>query len=235
MQRTSLQTAQIISDLVARVAAIPVVQQLPPQANDQSIQHSIHAPEGQANPRTTARFREPKPFKGKADDVPGFLLEINDAIALSRNGLPTDQDKCIYMASFFEEGAAKQWYTSVRISQTHLLDSFVDFRNEFQAHFGNPNVATSAKYKIDALSQTGSVSSYAARYFELLVHVDWSEQTKIDTFYRKLKPVVKDIISYTPLTSVRRLSRSMLIFALTLTIECTNVHQGKMSWFSSAV
>jgi len=194
-QRMSLQTAQIISDLVARITAIPVGQQ--PTTN-LSVQHSIHAPEGQANPRATARFCEPKPFKGKADDIPGFLLEINDAIALSRNALPMDQDKCIYMASFFKEGAAKQWYISVRISQTHLLDSFEDFRNEFQAHFGNPNVATSAKYKINALSQTGSVASYAARYFELLVHVDWSEQTKIDTFYRKLKPAVKDIISYTP-------------------------------------
>ena len=108
-----------------------------------------------------------------------------------------DQDKCIYMASFFEEGAAKQWYISVHISQTHLLYSFEDFHNKFQAHFSNPNIATSAKYKIDALSQTGSVASYAVHYFELLIHVDWSEQTKINTFYRKLKLMVKDIISYT--------------------------------------
>ena len=172
MQCTSLQMAQIISDLVAHVAAIPVVQQLPPQANDQSIQHSIHAPEGQANPWTTACFHEPKLFKGKADDVPSFLLEINNVIELLQNGLPMDQDKCTYMASFFEEEAAKQWYISVRISQTHLLDSFEDFCNEFQAHFGNPNIATSAKYKIDTLSQTGSVASYAAHYFELLIHVD---------------------------------------------------------------
>ena len=200
-QHMSLQTAQIMSDLVAHVAAIPAVQHLPPPAsssNDQSVLHSIHAPEGQANPRTMARFREPKLFKGKAEDVPGFLLEIEDAIALSRTGLPTDKDKCFYMASYLDEGAARQWYTSIRISQAHLLDSFSGFCAEFQAHFGNPNVATSAKYKIDALSQTGSVSTYAARYFELLVHVDWSEQTKIDTFYRKLKPAVKDIISYTP-------------------------------------
>jgi len=42
-QRTSLQTAQIISDLVAHVTAIPVGQQ--PTTNP-SVQHSIHAPEG---------------------------------------------------------------------------------------------------------------------------------------------------------------------------------------------
>ena len=36
-QCTSLQMAQIISDLIAHVAAIPAVQQLPPQAIDQSI------------------------------------------------------------------------------------------------------------------------------------------------------------------------------------------------------
>jgi len=125
-----------------------------------------------------------------------------------------DQDKCIYMASFFEEGAAKQWYISVRISQTHLLDSFEDFHNEFQAHFGNPNVATSAKYKIDALSQMGSVASYAARYFKLLVHVDWSEQTKIDTFYRKLKPAVKDIISYTPVDKCPKTFKKYVDFCI---------------------
>ena len=94
-------------------------------------------------------------------------------IELSQNGLLTDQDKCIYMASFFEEGATKQWYISVCISQTHLLDSFEDFCNEFQAHFGNPNIATSAKYKINVLSWMGSVASYVAHYFELLVHVNW--------------------------------------------------------------
>ena len=82
-QRTSLQTAQIISDLMSRVTAIPVVQPPPPSTTNPTVQHSIHAPEGQANPRATACFREPKLFKGKADDIPGFLLEINNAIALS--------------------------------------------------------------------------------------------------------------------------------------------------------
>ena len=45
-QHTSLQTVQIISDLIACVAAVPVVQQPPPLTTIPSIQHSIHAPEG---------------------------------------------------------------------------------------------------------------------------------------------------------------------------------------------
>lgn len=132
------------------------------------------------------------------DDVPLFLLDIVNAISLSRGTPPTDEDKCIYMAMFFNMGPAKQWYTSVRVSQTHLLSNFEGFHAAFEQHFRNPNVATMAKNKLDKLHQTGSVAAYAAQYFELIIHVDWSEQTKIDSFYKKLKPVVKDIISYTP-------------------------------------
>lgn len=197
-QHINAETTRALSGLLSHIQTL----QPPPPA---SVAHAgtsytnstTHHDDG-SSPRGAARFREPKPFKGKPDEVSSFLLDINDAVRLSRNTLPTELDKCIYMASFFEEGIAKQWYISVRISQTNLLSNFEKFCEAFQSHFGNPNVATSAKNKIDALVQSGSVAAYAARYFELLVHVDWSDQTKIDTFYKRLKPAVKDIISYTP-------------------------------------
>ncbi|KAJ3743003.1 hypothetical protein DFH05DRAFT_1461187 [Lentinula detonsa] len=51
--------------------------------------------------------------------------------------------------------------------------------------------------KLENLTQNGSAAAYASRYHELLVHVDWSEQSKINNFYSNLKTATKDMISIT--------------------------------------
>ena len=66
------------------------------------------------DPRSTPRFREPSVFKGKPEDVKTFLQDVRDAVRLSRASLPTPEDQCIYMATFLDTGAPKQWYTSCR-------------------------------------------------------------------------------------------------------------------------
>ncbi|KAG5633045.1 hypothetical protein DXG03_008701, partial [Asterophora parasitica] len=42
---------------------------------------------------------------------------------------------------------------------------------------------------------TGSTTAYAACYTKLLIHINWSEQTKISNFYHNLKTTVKDTIA----------------------------------------
>jgi Retrotransposon gag protein len=154
-------------------------------------------PDVAINPRGNPRFREPFVFKGKATEVNDFLMLIKDAIHLSRKALPTEDDKCIYMATYLAEGSPRQWYTAVRLKHADTLLSFDQFCEDFKAHFGSSNIQSEASRKINVLYQTGSAATYAARYQELLVHVDWSEATQIDKFYEHLKSAIKDVITLT--------------------------------------
>ncbi|KAF5339905.1 hypothetical protein D9758_015029 [Tetrapyrgos nigripes] len=142
-------------------------------------------------------FTPPTPFKGKATDVETFIDSVQDAVELLGRTLTTDRQKCIYMATLFAE-APKQWYRAIRTSKPELLDSFTDFITSFRAHFGESNIAYVANNKLKKLVQTGSAASYASRFLELLVHVNWTDETKIDMFYSGLKTATKDLISNTP-------------------------------------
>ncbi|KAG5641633.1 hypothetical protein DXG03_004570 [Asterophora parasitica] len=151
---------------------------------------------------------------GKAADVPKFLQDICDAVQLSRAQLPLKEDCCVYMASFLEDGSPKQWYTYVKKSETHLLQDFDAFCKAFEAHFGNPDITGNANNKLLALVQTGSTAAHASRYTELLIHVDWSEQTKIDNFYCSLKTSVKDVIVLTHLQDHPKVFKKYVNFVI---------------------
>ncbi|KAG5640257.1 hypothetical protein DXG03_009635, partial [Asterophora parasitica] len=125
--------------------------------------------------------------------------DICNAVQLSHTQLLLEEDCCIYMASFLEDRSPKQWYTYVKKYKTYLLQDFDAFCEAFEAHFGNPNIAGDANNKLLTLVQTGSTAAHASRYTELLIHVNWSEQTKIDNFYHSLKTSVKDTIMLTHL------------------------------------
>ncbi|KAG5635261.1 hypothetical protein DXG03_005463, partial [Asterophora parasitica] len=72
---------------------------------------------------------------------------------------------------------------------------FKDFCKAFKNHFSNPDVAGDANNKLLTLKQTGSAAAYTTHYTKLLIHVDWSKQTKISNFYHNLKTAVKDTIA----------------------------------------
>ncbi|KAG5634287.1 hypothetical protein DXG03_005991, partial [Asterophora parasitica] len=140
------------------------------------------------DPCGAPHFRELRTFKGKAANVQKFLQDVRDAMQLLRAQLLLEQDRCVYLALFLKDGSPKQWYTYIVKSEAHLLQDFDAFCDVFKAHFGNPDVASDANNKLLALVQTGSAAAHASCYTELLIHVNWSEQTKIDNFYHSLKP-----------------------------------------------
>ncbi|KAG5640185.1 hypothetical protein DXG03_000674, partial [Asterophora parasitica] len=195
-QELNMQTVQAMRVIMEQLAHIGTSATTSPQ-------YVMPAPQPQAivptptNPRGASHFHKPCIFKGKATDVKQFIQDVQDAVHLSRTSLPTEFDHCVYMAMFFDDRSPKQWYTSIKIDETHLLQDFEAFCEAFENHFGNPDVASDANNKLLTLEQTGSAAAYAACYMELLVHIDWSEQTKINNFYHKLKPAVKDTIIMT--------------------------------------
>ncbi|KAF5362750.1 hypothetical protein D9758_011704 [Tetrapyrgos nigripes] len=141
-------------------------------------------------------FTPPSLFKGKVTEVEMFIHSVKDAVELLGATLPTDRKKGIYMGMHMAD-SAKQWYNSIRINEDHLLDSFADFIETFRKHFGDSNLAYNSARKLKALTQTGSTAAYAARFKELLIHVTWSEESKVDQFYEGLRPTTKDLISAT--------------------------------------
>ncbi|KAF5343845.1 hypothetical protein D9758_015903 [Tetrapyrgos nigripes] len=140
-------------------------------------------------------FELPDKFKGKASEVEYFIREVKDAIELLGLSLPSDRQKCIWMARLLGDGSPKQWYFSIMTSEPELLNSFDNFIQHFKDHFGDSNLEYNAEMKLKKLKQTGSASAYASRFSELVVHVDWSESTKINQFYTNLKTTTKDYIS----------------------------------------
>ncbi|KAJ3763906.1 hypothetical protein EV360DRAFT_65954, partial [Lentinula raphanica] len=69
------------------------------------------------------KFKEPSTFDGKGSKVEGFMQEISDALTLLRHNYTSEQDKCLYMASYLGDGTPREWYKSVRINDRDLTDS----------------------------------------------------------------------------------------------------------------
>ena len=176
-------TQQILANLAAQVNGIALAQ---------TSSTTTTAPSGTS--RNAPKFREPRIFTGKASDVEAFLNEMRDAVQLSRGQLPVDRDRSIYMGTYLGDGSPKSWYNSVRKHNDSLLDNFTAFCERFEAHFGDPDVTATAQEKLLKLRQDqfGSCAAYVARFEELLPFVDWSDQSSINTFYKGLKPRVKD-------------------------------------------
>lgn len=145
----------------------------------------------------TPKFRDPRTFDGKVASVTPFLGEITSAIYLQGNALVSDRHKAIYFSLYLKDGSPKSWYYSIEqdLSKKHLLDNFTAFLADFKKHFGDSNRHGTALAAMGKLTQTGSCASFASRFRELLVDLQYTEQTKIDTFRDKVKPHVKDALA----------------------------------------
>jgi hypothetical protein len=145
-------------------------------------------------PRGVAKFREPRLFKGSATEVDAFVDEVLSAVELSRSSLPTDMDKALYLSTYLDNGSPRSWFTAIRRTNDHLLHDFDALIEDFRQHFGDPDTEGTALRKIENLRQTGSCASYASKFRELLVYVNFNTSTTIQKYYEGLKDEVKDLL-----------------------------------------
>lgn len=148
------------------------------------------------DPRGVSRFDPPTKFDGKAANVEPFIREIIGAVRLSRATLPTDIDKAYFLNSYLGKGTPKDWFDAVVESEDlqHLLYDWDSFIDAFRAHFGDSDVRATALRKIEKLRQENSAANYTSRFRELARHIGYSEETKIDAYYKGLKEEVKDVM-----------------------------------------
>ncbi|ESK93271.1 hypothetical protein Moror_14565 [Moniliophthora roreri MCA 2997] len=145
-----------------------------------------------------AKFKEPKPFDGKASSITQFLQDIRNAIQLSYCSLVSDHNKCLYFSTYLESGTLKEWYNSVELNNRELLDDFEKFAESFKKHFGDSNIVATAQNKLDKLYQTGSAAQYIAWFNEWVIHLNLTDTSKIHMLYRHLKMSVKDTVTFIP-------------------------------------
>ena len=141
-------------------------------------------------PRTSSnvKVRDPPLFKGKAAELDSFIHDVDSAIYLQPallNG--SNQAKCIYMASWLDEGAPKTWLKAMLRRNPNFYDDWNAFRAAFRLRFQDSDLEARKLHKLERLTQTGSAASYANEFVEGLEYVDWTEKHAIRQFNRGLK------------------------------------------------
>lgn len=76
-------------------------------------------------------------------------------------------------------------------SKSYLLEDFDAFIDNFRTRFHDSDQYASALCKIRKLKQTGSCAAFTNQFIEVLAELDWTEQTKIQEYYDRLKDSVK--------------------------------------------
>ncbi|KJA23727.1 hypothetical protein HYPSUDRAFT_108070, partial [Hypholoma sublateritium FD-334 SS-4] len=94
---------------------------------------------------------------------------------------------------YLADGAPSSWYRTIELdaSRTRLLDDFSSFVDVFKHHFRDSDQYASALRKIRKLRQSSSCAVYTNQFIEILAKLDWTEQTKIQEYYDRLKDNVK--------------------------------------------
>jgi len=103
-------------------------------------------------------------------------------------------DKALYLSAYLDNGSPHSWFTAIHQTNEDLLHDFDMLIENFKQHFSDPDTEGTALRKIENLRQTGSCASYAAKFHELLVYVNFNTSTTIQKYYEGLKDKVKDLL-----------------------------------------
>ncbi|KAG6852076.1 hypothetical protein H0H87_011130 [Tephrocybe sp. NHM501043] len=68
----------------------------------------------------------------------------------------------------------------------------------FKEHFDDTDKHATALAKIKKLKQDGLAANYVSRFHKILADLSFNEDSKIDHFYARLKPRVKDALIHFP-------------------------------------
>ena len=78
------------------------------------------------------------------------------------------------------------------------MNSWEAFRTQFVGAYGDPDIAHTAAIKIRKITQTGSVSNYAANFLELASYLSYPPAVLKDQFEYGLKEEMKKLIAMQP-------------------------------------
>jgi len=111
----------------------------------------------------------------------------------------TADDERVWLASFYMEGAAQDWY--YRLEQNHGAPTWPDFVDKIQRAFGTP-ARSNPLGALMKLRRTGTVEEYKAQFLPMLARCrPLQEQDQIDIFTGGLRnPLQTDVELQHPTT-----------------------------------
>ena len=95
---------------------------------------------------------------------------------------------------YLADGNPKSWYQVIKNSTPSFLHDFNLLLEDFQCHFDNLDLKSTAYHKIKVLCQTSSCAAYALHFHELVVYLDWTDKSKITAFKEGLKDQVCNLL-----------------------------------------
>ena len=110
------------------------------------------------------KFSDPNKFTGKSQDVNSYVKTIKSRISSAPGTFASDFQMTTYFASWLGPGIPEKWYQGIRESQPDILHDYPGFIQAFTNHFGDPDLVETAHRQLRALWQTGSASTYVARF-----------------------------------------------------------------------
>ncbi len=179
---------QQLASLTAQVARL---------SNPPAVPVYAPAPVKSAEPKCA----DPEPFKGDKKELTTFLVKCR----LKFEGEPSrfsKEDAKIRYACGYLGGDVFKWIVPMiqamqDTSQPNPpeLESFEALAKMLTKVYGDPNIARNARRELRALSQTGSVATYIAKFGQLTPYVDYNNGALMDQFLYGLKEEIKDEVA----------------------------------------
>jgi len=144
----------------------------------------------------------PDVFDGTQSQTDNFLSQLTLYFTGKRGDFQEDHDKIIFALSYMKGGTAGPWAAEiVRQCQdsTLMYESWESFRKDLLAAFGDPDPASTARFKMDQLRQgSHSVDEYVASFKELTSKTKYNDAAHVEKFERGLNSALVDKIYSLP-------------------------------------
>jgi hypothetical protein len=142
------------------------------------------------------KVNKPPEFDGKdKKSATTFLAHLQLCFQANSNQFRTDRDKVVFAASYLR-GQAFAWFEPHLLdSKSALVTSWDNFETAFLQAHGDTDRERTLTRELQSLTQTGSASSYATKFFQISAFLTWNDSALQAQFYTGLKPEVKDALA----------------------------------------
>jgi hypothetical protein len=155
----------------------------------------------QVNPQLPVKgikVAPPDVFDGSQSKADTFLSQLSLYFMGRRKEFEQDDDKIIFALSYMKGGTAGPWAAEVlRQCQASgpTYQNWEAFLKDFQAAFGDPDPASTARFKMDQLKQGNhSVEEYVASFKELTFKTQYNDAALVEKFEKGLHSALVDKI-----------------------------------------
>jgi hypothetical protein len=192
-----------LTDNMSEQPIPPTIQQLQQQVAELQAYLSSLQHQNQIQPPLKGiKVAPPDTFDGIQSQTDSFLSQLALYFTGKRRDFQDDQDKIIFALSYMKGGTAGPWAAEiVRQYQvgTPVYESWESFREDLLAAFGDPDPASTARFKMDQLKQGNHpVEEYVASFKALTSKTKYNDAAHVEKFERGLNSALVDKIYSLP-------------------------------------